>query len=504
MQTLKLWIRMIFRQWYKKLVIAAIFVLGLYCSLQLLDSGKHKLRHSKNTQTTHHSSESHGIVEIDPENQIPDNRNLYKVPKEDIHIDMCPACFGKEICTDIEAGLVEISKNSKTEFRELIMREASLHKTEKVVVSSVTDALWNKFDKFICQNASKSFPCDVSAAISTGYLTSNQALTVDGLRNLYKVLDKSKSEAVLPICATNKLIHELISTFDGNGDRQLNQEEQGHLMTGLLLHPSYVVLKFQDAISSNLPLPNFHGTCGRLAVWEGGMTPLKDHLQESFEERAGLAAQLLQLVDDFQNEDPNWYFLYTEFSYNSFSVTNEGEVLLTDLQDMIIIDKTLFTQVGPHSTQSERLCNEMCYQKFTRDIMTSEYVTNVCSQVKHYGQLMFAIVCKEILSDLEEHKTGGFFNYDGNKVHQRSEYRGLLHSPPEKDKDNIEELLRDCVQETLAGGRKQAVEELQETLDKYLTYNDIDDEKNDKNDDDESEKDEEEGNDIEINLNCSG
>lgn len=488
---------MIFRQWYKKLTIATIFVVGLYCCLQLLDSGKHKFQHSKNTQTARHSSENHGIVEIDPESQIPDNRNLYKVPKEDINIDTCPACFGKDFCTDIDTGLVELYKNSKTELHEIITREASLHKTEKVTVSSMTDAQWNKFDKFICRNASKSFPCDVSAAIRTGYLTSYQALTVDGLRNLYQVLDRSKSEVVLPICATNKLVHELISTFDGNEDRQLDKEEQAQLMTSLLLLPSYVILKFQDAINSNLPFPNFHGTCGRLAVWESGMTPLKDHLQEPFEERAGLAAQLLQLVDDLQNEDPNWYFLCTEFSYNSLSVTKEGEVLLTDLQDVVIIDKTLFTQaVGLHSTQNKRLCNEMCYQKFTRDIMTSEDVTKVCSQVKHYGQLMFAIVCKEILSDLEEHKTEGFFNYDGSKIHQKSEYRGLLHSPPEKDKNNIEDLLRDCVQETLAGGRRQAVEELQEVLDKYLTYNDIDGENNDKDDDGEYVRDEE-GNDIE-------
>ncbi|XP_022254124.1 uncharacterized protein LOC106469853 isoform X2 [Limulus polyphemus] len=483
MQTLKLWSKMLFRQWYKKLILAAILGVGLYCSFYLLDNGKNKWKFSKSTQTTRQKTESQDVVEIDPESQIQDNQNVYKVPKENIHIHTCPACFGKDLCTDIETGSLELYKNSKTESHDLSWREAILHKADKVVVSSVSDSSWNKFDQYICNNASKKFPCDVSTGIMASYLASNRVMTADGLRNLYRVLDKSRSEVVLPICATNKLVDELKATFDDDGDGQLNKEEQAQLMTALLMHPSYVLLKFQDTVNTNLPIPNFQGTCGRLAVWEGGLTPLEDHLQESFEERAGLASQLLQLVDDFQNEDPNWYFLYTEFSYNSLSVTKEGEILLTNLQDVAIIDKTLFPQ-----RTNERLCNDICFQKFTRDILTSPNVTGVCSQLRHYGQLMYAIVCKQILSDLEEHKTEGFFNYDGNKDQQKSEYSGLLHSPPEKDRENIEEVLRECVQETTAGGRNQAVEELQDILEIYLSYNDVDHENEDGNDDEYEEE----------------
>lgn len=489
MQTLKLCGKMLFRQWYKKLVVAAILGLGLYCSLYLLDNRKQKWKFSKSTQTVHQKSESQDVVEIDPESQIQDNQNMYKVPSEDIHLHTCPACFGKDLCTDIESGALKLYKNSKTESRGLSWREAVLNKNDKVIVSSAAESSWNRFDQFICNNASKGFLCDVSTGIRASYLASNRLMTADGLRNLHKVLDKSKSEVVLPICATNKLVDELKATFDDDGDGQLNEEEQAELITGLLLHPSYVLLKFQDTVNTNFPLPNYQGTCGRLAVWEGGVTPLKDHLQESFEERAGLASQILQLVDDFQNEDPNWYFLYTEFSYNSLSVTKEGEILLTDLQDVAIIDKTLFTPTEDLiSGTNERLCNEICFQKFTRDILTSPNVTDVCSQLRHYGQLMYAIVCKEILSDLEEHKMEGFFNYEKNKDQQKSRYSGLLHSPPEKDKENIEEVLRECVQETSAGGRNQAVEDLQDILENYLSYNDLDHENDDGYEEDNNDK----------------
>ncbi|XP_076332813.1 divergent protein kinase domain 2B-like isoform X2 [Tachypleus tridentatus] len=488
MQTLKHFAKMLFRQWYKKLVLAAILGLGLYCSLYLLDNRKQKWKFSKNTQTVHQKSESQDVVEIDPESQIQDNQNMYKVPREDVHLHTCPACFGRDLCTDLESGALELYKNSKTESHNLSWREAVLNKNDKVIVSSAADSSWNRFDQFICNNASKGFPCDVSTGIRASYLASNQLMTADGLRNLHKVLDKSKSEVVLPICATNKLVDELKAAFDGDGDGQLNEEEQAELMTGLLLHPSYVLLKFQDTVNTNFPLPNYQGTCGRLAVWEGGVTPLKDHLQESFEERAGLASQILQLVDDFQNEDPNWYFLYTEFSYNSLSVTKEGEILLTDLQDVTIIDKTLFPPKDLVSGTNERLCNEICFQKFTSDILTSPNVTDVCSQLRHYGQLMYAIVCKEILSDLEEHKMEGLLNYEKNKDQQKSRYSGLLHSPPEKDKENIEEVLRECVQETSAGGRNQAVEDLQDILENYLSYNDLEHENDDGYEEDNNDK----------------
>lgn len=49
-----------------------------------------------------------------------------------------------------------------------------------------------------------------------------------------------------------------------------------------------------------MPMPNLLGACGRSIILEGGLQPLKSYLTESFDVRAGLAVQVLQLVEDFE------------------------------------------------------------------------------------------------------------------------------------------------------------------------------------------------------------
>lgn len=61
---------------------------------------------------------------------------------------------------------------------------------------------------------------------------------------------------------------------------------------------------------------------------------------------------------------------------------------------------------------------------------------------------------------------------------------GLLHSVPDKDRETVEDLLRECVQETNIGGRKQAVDELREILEKYLNYDDQEEKVSNRNEDD--------------------
>lgn len=45
---------------------------------------------------------------------------------------------------------------------------------------------------------------------------------------------------------------------------------------------------------------------------------------------------------------------------------------------------------------------------------------------------------------------------------------GLLHDPPAKHTKDLQELLRECVEETEAGGRLQAVEEIVDILQVYI------------------------------------
>lgn len=49
----------------------------------------------------------------------------------------------------------------------------------------------------------------------------------------------------------------------------------------------------------NVGFPRLVGVCGRAQVLEGELTPMAAMLDESFNVRASLAAQILTMVDDF-------------------------------------------------------------------------------------------------------------------------------------------------------------------------------------------------------------
>lgn len=49
-----------------------------------------------------------------------------------------------------------------------------------------------------------------------------------------------------------------------------------------------------------------------------------------------------------------------------------------------------------------------------------------CSYISEYSQLMYAIVCKQVLSDVVEHKAEGFFNFDGHRIHKKQDSLGKV------------------------------------------------------------------------------
>lgn len=51
-----------------------------------------------------------------------------------------------------------------------------------------------------------------------------------------------------------------------------------------------------------------------------------------------------------------------------------------------------------------------------------------CSYISEYSQLMYAIVCKQVLSDVGEHKAEGFFNFDGHRIHKKQDSLGMIYS----------------------------------------------------------------------------
>ncbi|XP_055930257.1 uncharacterized protein LOC129960713 isoform X2 [Argiope bruennichi] len=461
-------IKMILQRWPKKIIMLVFFFATLFFGMRLL---KAKL---SNVIMLIHQQPFFSESAVSSTEEFDDHGKRTIVPWAPMfsHLYSCPVCFGYGMCNEVMKGSVlfhgelTLSQNSR------IMWKKGVLQTRRVLISSLTADEWNKFDEFICRNASHSIPCNLSAASWKTVLALENLLDLEKFKQLNSLLDISINQLALPVCSSQKLLVEIMKSFDENFDGHFSKEERILLLTSLIMQPGYVILMLQAKSRMTLPFPNLLGACGRSVILEGGLKPLKSFLSDSFDARAGLAVQVLQLVEDFEEEDPQWYFLYLGFSLDGIVVTKEGEVVVIDLDNLAILDKATFVPDKRRSATKTELCNEVCFQRITLDLFYSSKNSSACTQVSEYGQLMYAIVCKQVLSDIGEHRAEGFFNFDGHRIHKKQENLGLLHKIPYKIKDHIEDLLRECVQETKPNGRKVAVAELKEILENYVNIND--------------------------------
>lgn len=391
-----------------------------------------------------------------------------------VNMKSCPACFSKSKCSNLMTGGISINESMKLQNHNLHWLSGLFKGKEKIQVGYVDLREWKIFEDAVCRNASLiSHQCELLVDLRKSILSNPGFLSTENLLNLHQFVKKTKNELPFLICATSKMVDQLKSAFDEDDDNTLSSDEQIVMLTSLLLHPDYALTKFKMHNKLNVPIPNVLGSCGRIVVRESDWSPISNQLNEPFEVRAGIALQILQLVEDLQEEDSEWYFLNTDFTYENLMQTKDGEIILINLQDMAVIDKSIFPKRVNSVLLEGEICNELCFHKFSWDIVQSSQL--ICPQISKYGNLMQALVCQQILSDLDEHKSNVYGKLTENLGTAIRQHKGLLHSVPEPDHDTIEDLLRECVQETNVGGRKQAVEELRDLLEKYLNYEDKED-----------------------------
>ncbi|KAG7171771.1 Divergent protein kinase domain 2A-like 1 [Homarus americanus] len=382
--------------------------------------------------------------------------------------EMCPLCFGHDLCEDVSAGFLTLASDTPSKQDGAAMYEAYLGDMHKLSVKVPLGDRFSRLDEAVCMNASLGTGCSVGSAAYRSFLARPQPLTTQVLHHLLRVVGIPRTQYPLLMCPSEKLLTVIERSFDDNDDHNLSQGERITLFTTLAIAPDIVVLKLLTKASLNVGFPRLVGVCGRLGVLEDEMTPLAFLLGEPFNVRASLAAQILTMVDDFMEDDPDWYLFYGSWSLEKLAVNKEGEVVLTDLASMAVVDKSLFR--GDYEDGSENrvqeVCNKECFQKFTGEVYREGHDTEeICSRVEDVGHLMYAAVCAMILSDMEQHKYVDYFTSSA----------GLLHNIPAADRATVEELLAECVDEAAPGGRLQSAQELRDFLSDFLLDEDEED-----------------------------
>ena len=228
------------------------------------------------------------------------------------------------------------------------------------------------------------------------------------------------------------------------------------LITSVATFPDAAANRFILQAGIRIPKLGFYGACGRVLAVEGGYKPLSDYMEQSLEVRKGLAAQLLKLLEILINEDANWMLVTTDITMDNLVVTTGGEVVFHDLNQIMFIDRDMVDEDTNEDERSiDKECDFQCLWRFYEDLVEGSDKTG-CYQMADKAEIMFALACRNVLSDMAEER----------KIRPKSaDQRGLLHSMVDEDElAEVNSLIRDCVDETQRPGRLQATMNLAELL----------------------------------------
>ncbi|KAI8486369.1 hypothetical protein Bbelb_358680 [Branchiostoma belcheri] len=378
----------------------------------------------------------------------------------------CPACFGESLCEQADVGIITVDIADKTlEHKGVYF--GHLKDTDVVAKRLAEKDGWMRFDEFICQNASMPKDCDVSDMISKTVLVTDDVLQVPWLQGAWQIAHTRRSVA-MEACMTSKLAELIQTVFDENENKKLSKTERSYMLTALLINAEAALLKYFTKSETDWPFPKYLGACGRVIFVESGGKLLDSSLESPWKERANIALQLLDMIDNFRNSDPNWMVIFFDFRYDNFAVNDYGRLSLIDFDDVMLLDR--------EESIVEELTEPRNFEHFKAFRAQVEgYIVNnndFCSDIPQYSQMMYAVACVRLLSYLPEHLSQANPMDPEPHKHRPPEGHvkppGLLWGPPEQEAKVLEPLLRGCVDESVAGGRLEAVEKLRAVLRKSV------------------------------------
>ena len=298
---------------------------------------------------------------------------------------------------------------------------------------------WDGWDKKVCRNVSQGEHCNLARAARTSFLSSWSGDSFS-LRHLHSRTGQVAPSA-LTACITSNLAVALRKSFDVDHDSALSLAEKSSLLTTLGVSPGLAVLRLAGQVGLTSLLPRYIGCCGRLAVYEGGLTRLEDEVRRDWSTRAELAGQLLSLLENFLSVE-GWVMLAWDLTWQDFSLSRSGQLVFTGLEKLTPVDKVL---LEPPPQEDRAVCNSDCFSKFQKDVMmrTPRGQPGLgCGAALQYADLMYRDVCTNIFSDQEDRL-------------------GLLHSAPSEE---VSRLVKECAVEEGRGGRWRALDDLREVL----------------------------------------
>ena len=192
-------------------------------------------------------------------------------------------------------------------------------------------------------------------------------------------------------------------------------------------------------------VPRYLGSCGRLSVMDGDLTPLTHHLTHTdLSTRAELGSQVMTMVSTLLTAQPDAMTLVWNMTMQDLAVSSSGQLVLTGLDKMTPVDKRLLT---PDTGDRSVVCNDQCFDQFRSRVMMATprgQPGGGCAEAVQYSDMMYRDVCTNVLSTMFS------------------------------DTGELGRLIRECREEEGVGGRWRTVDTLVALLEK-MTKKQFDD-----------------------------
>jgi hypothetical protein len=264
-----------------------------------------------------------------------------KDPKT-LDVFKCPACFGEGLCPAFLSSNVILTNWTRFSLAKVVNAKNvyyGLYKDKHVILKKLGhDRELTRLDKTICQKANRdqgdANSCDKVGnnirILASLWMTKDQTLVFDLVKaNLDKDIETFG-------CTKSQDLMDFLFKRTQSHKGHLKAE---HFLTLAFLNPEPIILMSFPA-EEGWPFPTYYGSCGRFAVMEDAGRPLTAFFTRPWNTRARLALQVLQMADKFTQNPTNLGLYLTDWLPENFAVSDDLQVKLVDLENIILVNQT--------------------------------------------------------------------------------------------------------------------------------------------------------------------
>ncbi|XP_011506129.1 PREDICTED: deleted in autism protein 1 homolog, partial [Ceratosolen solmsi marchali] len=369
---------------------------------------------------------------------------------EIIEREKCPACFGINLCQDIDDNKVTLEY---TDFYSIFNNLLGIKNIyygkyggDKVIIKKLAQKIeLEGFDKMICSDYELMELCF------------NKPKAVNTMKNFYNLIvaelisaDMNDPNVKIRLCPTISKLPELFSNVLTENNLK-NADYYKYLWSLIQINPEPILLQILSS-NDNWPTPKYFGACGRIVIVEYIGLPLSAFIQETWIERAIIASSLLDAAYAFTFKNPKFAFYLTDISMDNIAVNNEQRAIFVDLENTIIVDKYPSDEVLKEKTAWNVTYTNQVYTDCKDCFIFSP--TDICNH--KISDHNYYAICQNILVQ------GLHTNFDN---------QGLLHNIPStilQEYPQLTYLLNQCSKPDKFQSRIESGNQLKKVLDTII------------------------------------